>query len=65
MADEQMIFGPDAVIKITTGYSGSTPIYREFPATELSSSDLNGSNYVMVYGTGTPEEKCCRTTSGL
>lgn len=56
MADEQMIFGPDAVIKIITGYNGSTPIYREFPATELSSSDLNGTQYVMVYGTGTPEE---------
>lgn len=56
MADEQMIFGPDAVIKIITGYNGITPVYREFPATELSSSDLNGTNYVMVYGTGTPTE---------
>ena len=56
LANEMLQFGPDAVIKIITGYNGSTPVYREFPATELASSDLNGTQYVMVYGVGTPSE---------
>lgn len=56
MVDNWLQFGSGAKIKIQTGMNGGTPVYREFPATELSSSDLNGSNYVMVYGTGTPEE---------
>lgn len=56
LANETIQFGPDAVVKIQTGVSGGLPVYREFPATELSSSDLNGSNYVMVYGVGTPTE---------
>lgn len=54
--DTRLKFGSGAVVKIQTGVVGGRPVYREFPATELSSSDLNGSNYVMVYGTGTPEE---------
>ena len=54
--DTKLQFGPSATIKIQTGVSGGTPIYREFPATELASSDLNGTSYVMVYGAGTPED---------
>ena len=54
--DNWLQFSSGAKIKIQTGTNGSTPIYREFPATELASSDLNGTQYVMVYGTGTPEE---------
>ena len=54
--DHTLQFGAGATIKIQTGVDGSTPVYREFPATELSSSDLNGTSYVMVYGVGTPAE---------
>lgn len=56
IVDSWLQFGAGAKIKIQTGMNGGTPVYREFPATELSSSDLNGTQYVMVYGTGTPEE---------
>lgn len=56
IVDNWLQFGADAKIKIQTGANGGTPVYREFPATELASSDLNGTQYVMVYGTGTPEE---------
>ena len=54
LAESYLTLGPDAVIRYISGFSGGSPVYSTIEPEDIMVK--NGTNYLIVYGTGTPEE---------
>ena len=54
LAESYLTLGPDAIIRYISGFSGGSPIYSTIEPEDIMVK--NGTNYLMVYGTGTPAE---------
>ena len=54
LAESYLTLGPDVIIRYISGFSGGSPVYSTIKPEDIMVK--NGTNYLMVYGTGTPAE---------